>query len=361
MEPSIRVGLLGYGLAGAFFHAPLIRTTRGLQLVAIVTNHPERRNEASRLHPGASLFATADQLWDFASQLDLVVVATPNRTHVPLASAALAAGLHVVVDKPLAPTAAEGRQLIEQARRCGRMLTVFHNRRWDGDFLTMHRLLSEGALGDPLRFESRFERWRPTPKQGWRERAAPEEAGGILYDLGSHLIDQALVLFGPPVLVYAELDRRRNSVEVDDDAFVALTHASGVRSHLAMSAISAQAGPRFRMLGNRAAYVKHGYDVQEAALRGGAQPDNVNWGKEPRSAWGVLGTDEDLRPVPSEPGAYQRFYQGVVAAISDGESPPVSPDVPVMGLEIIEAARKSASDRKAISLPTHDASRVSDP
>ncbi len=350
MDASIRVGLVGYGVAGAFFHAPLIRTTAGLKLAAIVTNHPERRSEASRVHPEAVIFATAEELWDFASQLDLIVVASPNRTHVPLAMAALAVGLHVVVDKPLAPTAAEGRELIEQARRSGRMLTVFHNRRWDGDFLTVRRLLSEGALGDPFRFESRFERWRPTPKPGWRERGAPEEAGGILYDLGSHLIDQALVLFGPPVQVYAELDRRRNSVQVDDDAFVAVTHVSGVRSHLIMSAVSAQGGPRFRLLGNRAAYVKHGYDVQEAALRGGAQPDHARWGEEPRAAWGLLGSGEDLQPVPSELGEYQRFYQGVVAAIRDGGSPPVDPDDAVVGLEIIEAARRSASDGKVITL-----------
>lgn len=351
--PSIRVGLVGYGTGGAFFHAPLIRTTPGLKLAAIVTSDPVRSREAGQLHPGAVLFATAEELWDFASELDLIVVASPNRTHVPLAMAALAAGLHVVVDKPLAPTAAEGLQLIEQARRCGRTFTVFHNRRWDGDFLTVRRLLREGALGDPFRFESRFERWRPTPKPGWRERGAPEEAGGILYDLGSHLIDQALVLFGPAVQVFAELDRRRSSVEVDDDAFVALTHASGVRSHLTMSAISGQAGPRFRLLGSRAAYVKYGYDVQEAALRAGAQPGE-DWGEEPRAAWGLLGAGEDLQPVPSEAGSYQQFYQGVVAAISDGGSPPVDARDAVAGLEIIEAAQRSATERQVITLPARD-------
>jgi len=360
VEASIRVGLVGYGLAGAFFHAPLIRTTTRLKLAAIVTSNSGRAIEARRMHPEAVVFATASELWDFASNLDMIVVATPNRTHVPLASAALSAGLHVVVDKPFAPTAAEGRQLIEHARSCGRMVTVFHNRRWDGDFLTVRRILREGALGDPFRFESRFERWRPVPKPGWRERGGPEEAGGILYDLGSHLIDQALVLFGPVVEVFAELDRRRSSVEVDDDAFVALTHASGVRSHLSMSALSAQAGPRFRLLGNRAAYVKHGYDVQEAALRGGAQPDNSHWGEEPRAAWGLLGRDDDLQPVPTEQGAYQDFYESIVAAITSGGQPPVDPDDAVSGLEIIEAARKSAFERRVVTLPVHSASRVND-
>src|SRR5690606_12242015 len=144
-------------------------------------------------------------------------------------------------------TFSEGRRLVQEARHRERLLTVFHNRRWDGDFLTLRGLLADGALGEPYRFESRFDRWRPTPKPGWRELGAPEEAGGLLYDLGSHLIDQALVLFGPVSHVYAELDRRRPGVEVDDDAFVALTHASGTRSHLFMSVLAAQPGPRFRM------------------------------------------------------------------------------------------------------------------
>jgi len=324
--------------------------TSGLTLAAIVTSNPARQEEARHAHPGASLFETTAQLWDHARDVDLVVVASPNRTHVPLALSALAAGLHVVVDKPLAPTAAEGRHLIEEARRRGRMLTVFHNRRWDGDFLTVRRLLSEDALGTPFRFESRFERWRPGPKPGWREQGAPEEAGGLLYDLGSHLIDQALVLFGPASHVYAELDRRRPSVEVDDDAFVALTHASGVRSHLFMSAVAAQAGPRFRLLGSRAAYVKYGLDVQEAALRTHRRLDPTGFGEDPRAAWGLLGHGDETRPIPTEVGGYQRFYEGVVAALRNAAPPPVDPTDAVAVLEIIEAARRSAAERSIITV-----------
>jgi len=269
---------------------------------------------------------------------------------VPLATKALEAGLHVVVDKPLAPSAEEGRRLVEVARRSGRLLTVFQNRRWDGDFLTVRRLLRDGALGEPLRFESRFERWRPTPKGGWRERGVPEEAGGLLYDLGSHLIDQALVLFGPAAAVYAELDRRRPGAEVDDDAFVALTHASGVRSHLHMSAVAAQSAPRMRVLGTRAAYVKWGLDVQEEALRGGARPDRTGWGEELAERWGTLGAGDDTRPVPTEPGAYQRFYEGVVLALRHGAPPPVDPDDAIAGLEVIEAARASAADGRMVTV-----------
>lgn len=346
----IRAGLIGYGLGGAVFHAPLIRVTPGLELTAIVTGDAERQRQARLAHPGASLFDTAAQLWQRASHLDLVVIASPNRSHVPLALDALGAGLNVVVDKPLAPTASQGRQLIGEARRRRRLLTVFHNRRWDGDFLTLRRLLANGTLGDPYRFESRFDRWRPAPKPGWRERGAPEEAGGLLYDLGSHLIDQALVLFGPARTVYAEVDRRRPGVEVDDDVFVALEHASGPRSHLYTNVLSAQPGPRFRLLGSRSAYVKHGLDVQEAALRGGAVPTDARWGEERSDAWGLLGTAGDLRAVPTEPGAYQRFYEGLVAALRDGAPPPVDPDDAVAGLEILEAAQRSAADRRVVEL-----------
>ena len=230
------------------------------------------------------------------------------------------------------------------------MLTVFQNRRWDGDFLTVQRLLSEGALGEPLRFESRFERWRPVPKGGWREKGAPEEAGGLLYDLGSHLIDQALVLFGLASHVYAELDRRRPDVEVDDDAFVALTHTNGVRSHLFMSVVAAQLGPRFRVLGTRAAYVKHGLDVQEASLRSNPRVDSTGFGEDPRDAWGILGQGDETRPVPTEVGGYQRFYEGVVTALRGSAPPPVDPADAVAALEIIEAAQRSAEQRSIVTV-----------
>jgi predicted dehydrogenase len=346
---SIRVGLIGYGLAGAAFHAPLIEAVPDLRLAAIVTGDPERQREARRAHPDAVVLETSTQLLERASDLDLVVVASPNRTHVPLALASLEAGLHVVVDKPLAPTAEAGRQLIDAARRCARMLTVFHNRRWDGDFLTIRRLLREGAFGTPYRFESRFERWRPERKAGWRELAAPDEAGGILYDLGSHLLDQALLLFGRASHVYAELDARRPGAEVDDDAFVALTHDGGVRTHLSMSAVAAQPGARIRVLGSDAAYMKYGLDVQEAALRRDRRIDPAGWGEEPQDAWGFLGAGENVRPVRTEAGQYQRFYEGVVAALRGG-TVPVDPLDAVAVLEIIAAARVSAVERRVVTL-----------
>ncbi|HEY7233275.1 MAG TPA: Gfo/Idh/MocA family oxidoreductase [Gemmatimonadaceae bacterium] len=344
----VRVGLIGYGLAGSAFHAPLIAALPQLKLTAIVTSDPERRAKAARDHPAARIVETADRLWDLARELDLVVVATPNRTHVPLARAALETGLAVVVDKPFAPTAAEARALIDEARSRQRMLTVYQNRRWDGDFITVRQLTAEGALGKVFRLESRLDRWRPIPKGGWRERGDPAEAGGLLYDLGSHLIDQALVLLGPAAKVYAELDRRRERMAVDDDAFVAITHISGARSHLSMSAVAAQPGARLRVLGSSAAYVKFGPDPQEDALRRGERPDRPDWGEDPREHWGTLGAGDDVRPVPTAPGAYQGFYAAVAAALRDGALPPVDPNDAVAGLEVIEAAQRSAAEGQVI-------------
>lgn len=341
---DLRVALVGYGLAGAAFHAPLVAATPGLRLTAIVTASPERAARARREHPGAAVLDRAEPLFADPGDHDLLVVASPNRTHVPLAAAGLEAGLHVVVDKPLAPSVAEGRRLAALAHERGRLLTVFHNRRWDGDLLTLRRLLAEGALGRVHRFESRFERWRPeVAADAWRERAAPEEAGGVLFDLGSHLIDQAIVLFGEVADVYAEIDRRRPGASVDDDVFVALTHASGVRSHLWMSQAAPRPGPRLRVLGSAAAYEKWGLDVQEDALRAGARPDTTpDWGREPPERWGVLGAGDRVAPVETEPGDYRRFYEGVVAALRDGAPPPVPVEDAIAVLEVIERAREIA-------------------
>jgi predicted dehydrogenase len=281
--------------------------------------------------------------------MDLVVVASPNRTHVPLARAALRAGLAVVIDKPMAATAAEGREVSDEARERGLLLSVYQNRRWDGDFLTLRRLMAEGALGDVFRFESRFERWRPTPKGGWREDPDPAEAGGTLFDLGPHLVDQALVLFGPVTHVYAEVSVRRPGVRVDDDAFVALTHASGVRSHLHLSATAAEHGTRMRVLGTRAAYVKRGMDVQEAAMKAGERP-GPGWGEEPEADWGQVGAADEWAPVRTERGDYGAFYAGMAAALRDGAPPPVDPMDSVAGLEIIEAARRSSDEGTVIQL-----------
>ncbi|MCB5910285.1 Gfo/Idh/MocA family oxidoreductase [Streptomyces pinistramenti] len=353
----LRVGLIGYGLAGSVFHAPLIAATDGLVLDTVSTRSPQRQAQARAEHPRVRTVETPEAVIGRAGDLDLIVLASPNKTHVPLATAALEAGLPVVVDKPLAATAAEAEQLAALADSRGLLLSVFQNRRWDNDFRTVRGLLDEGAFGEVQRFESRFERWRPRPKGGWRESGDPVEVGGLLYDLGSHLADQALTLFGPAASVYAESDVRRPGAEADDDTFIALTHTSGVRSHLWMSATTAQLGPRFRVLGSRAGYVKYGLDPQEAALREGLRPgvDGAVWGVEPESSWGRLGAGESPRTgggeaVPTLPGDYPAYYAAVARALREGGRPPVTAGEAAAALRVLEAAKLSAAEGRTVRI-----------
>jgi predicted dehydrogenase len=339
---DLRVAVLGYGLAGSVFHAPLVAATPGLSLATVVSSNPERQERIAHDHPDARVAATPDEVFDSASDHDLVVVATPNSSHAPLALRAIELGLPVVVDKPLAPSAAQARELVDAAQRAGVLLTVFQNRRWDSDFLTLRRLVGDGALGDVTRFESRFERWRPeTRDDAWREITAAEEGGGVLLDLGAHLIDQALQLFGPVGRVHGEVDARRGGV-ADDDAFVALEHESGVHSHLWASSLAAAPGPRMRVLGTRGAFVIDALDSQEDALREGRRPDG-DWGSEPPASWGRLQRGEESEPVPSERGDWPAFYTGVERSLRTGDAPPVDPRDAVTTLELIEAARDAGA------------------
>jgi predicted dehydrogenase len=256
-----------------------------------------------------------------------------------------------VVDKPLAPTAAEAHALVEHADARGVLLTVFHNRRWDSDQLTLGRLVSEGALGDVIRLESRFERWRPQLRpNAWRETAGPAEGGGVLLDLGTHLVDQALQLLGPATHVYGEVERWRGAAG-DDDAFLALRHRSGSYSHLWLSEVAAAPGPRLRVLGTRAAFVVADVDGQEEALRSGRRPDDPTpWGVEPQSRWGRLVRGEQSEPVSSERGDWPSFYAYLVRAMREGGPPPVDPRDAVAALAVLDAARPSAAQRKLIAL-----------
>jgi predicted dehydrogenase len=325
----------------------------GLSLTSIVTSDPERSAQARSAYPHVRILPSADDLFAAADAHDLAVIAAPNRHHVPLALRAVDVGLHLVVDKPLAANVADAQRLAEAATARGVVASVFHNRRWDGDFLTLRRLVSDGSLGDLVRLESRFDRWRPEiDRSKWREGGGPEDAGGVLFDLGPHLIDQVLELLGPARSVYAEVRRMRSGAEVDDDVFLALEHSSGVRSDLYATMLAAQPGPRLRALGSRAAYVKWGLDVQEQALRSGARPRDPDFGEDPRESWGLLGTEEDAQPVETAPGRYVEFYELMERAIraGGGEPPPVPLDAGIATLRVIEAAQASAAQRVVVPL-----------
>jgi predicted dehydrogenase len=347
MTDDLRVGLVGYGLAGSTFHAPLIAAAPGLRLATVVTADPQRAADARARHPGAAVVPSVAELWARARDHDLIVVAAPNAVHADLARDALAHGRPVVVDKPLAVTAAEARRVVADAAARGLLLTVFQNRRWDSDQLTLQRLLAGGELGSVHRHESRFERWRPRVAPGkWRERLPAAEGGGVLLDLGSHLVDQAVQLFGPVRSVYAEVAARRGAA--DDDAFLALTHVDGVHTHLSLGALVGAPGPRRRVLGSRGAYVVDGLDGQEDALRAGRRPDDSTpWGVEPAHRWGRLVRGEVTEPVPSERGRWDTFYPALAGALREGGPPPVNPWDAVAVLEVLEAARVSATEGQA--------------
>lgn len=341
---TIRTAVVGYGLAGSVFHAPLLAANPSYSLDVIATSDAGRRAAASSRFPGVEVVGDGADVVAQAARLDLVVLATPPGTHYPLAKAALEAGLDVVVDKPFAVTSAQGQELTALAGRLGRVLTVFHNRRWDGDFLTVRKLLAAQALGTVTRFESRFERWSPTIAKAWKAHATAADGGGVLFDLGSHLIDQALQLFGPATVLHAELQARRSDERADDDVFLALRHQSGVVSHLTMNALCAQQGPRFRILGSIGGFTKNGVDPQEPYIAAGGSPLDGNYGIEAPEWAGLLGRDGHLDRLPTERGNYPEFYRIFAEKILDGgaQSPlplPVNPEDAVEVLKIIERAR----------------------
>ncbi|WP_306295905.1 MULTISPECIES: Gfo/Idh/MocA family oxidoreductase [unclassified Arthrobacter] len=342
MTAKIRTALLGFGLAGSTFHGPFLDALDDFALEVVVTGDPARQAAARAAHPQARVVDRRE--WSPAgSGVDLVVVATPPASHAPLAREALEAGCAVVVDKPFTLTSGEGEELIALAQRRGLVLTTYQNRRWDGEYLTLRRLLAEGALGEVRRFESRLERWQPAVTKEWKAKAAAADGGGILNDLGSHLIDQALQLFGPPVRVYGEAAARRPVERADDDAFVALEHAGGVVSHLWMNLNVAQRGPRMRVLGSEAAFTKQAMDQQEVQLAAGIRPGDPGYGVDPKENWGVLGRDGALVPVPTERGNFTAFYEGLAQALLRGGPVPVDPAGSVAVLRVIEQVRGQLS------------------
>lgn len=340
----ITVGLVGYGLAGRVFHAPLLGAEPRLRLAAVASR---RLDEVKAILPGVIVHPTPEALLEDAA-VDLVVLASPNETHAPLARAALLAGKHVVVDKPFTITSAEAAELAALGARCGLVLSVFHNRRWDADFRTARDCIERGLLGEVMSYEAHFDRFRPAIKPGWREQEVP--GSGILYDLGAHLIDQALCLFGLPRAVTADLLAQRAEARAVDYFHVTLDYGRR-RAILRSSTLIREPGPRFAIHGEGGSFLKHGIDGQEEALRAGRAPGAPGWGHEDPSAFGTLVTAAgERRTVPSLPGSYEAYYRGIAAAILDGAPPPVTAEEAGRVIRVIEAAMASAEGRRTVPL-----------
>ena len=332
----VRTALIGYGLAARWFHRPLL-TAAGAEVVMVVTRSPERRAEAAADLPAVRLLDAPDDVWERASDIDLVVVATPPQTHAPLALEAVAAGVPCVVEKPFALNAHEARAVAGAAAAAHVPVIPFHNRRWDVDTLSLRHLLDNGALGTVWRHESRFERWRPQPRPGaWREELSSARGGGLLLDLGTHLVDQALTLYGPARLVYADVEARRDGA--DDDVHVVLQHDAGVTSDLWASAVAAAPGPRLRVLGSRVGVVIPTVDPQEDQLRSGMLPTDGGFGIDTTSVV-ELRQGDVVTPMQPQPGAWLRFYEGVMATVTSGAPPPVTLADAIAVMEILDAAR----------------------
>jgi len=337
---DLRVGLVGYGLAGRDFHAPLLRAAPGMQVTHVVTRDAGRAAAAIEDQPGVHVLPSVAELMDQAGSLDLVVVASPSSLHVEHAEAAITSDVPVVVDKPLATGPEQGRALVELARARGVPLTVFQNRRWDAEHLTARAVLASGVLGELVRYEARFERWRPVPKSRWREDLPSDAGGGLLMDLQPHLVDGAMDLFGPVEAVYAEL--ASVTTVGDDVSFVVLHHRSRLRSHLGATSLAGAPGPRTRILGRDATYLVADTDGEPTAYAGWTDRDGEHRG------WLVRG--EESEPVPRAPGGWGDFYPAVAAMVRDGAPPPVEPADSLAVLEVLDAARRSARDGVVVRL-----------
>lgn len=339
----IRAGVIGYGLGGMAFHAPLIDAVPELELAAIVTS---RAGEVGAKYSGVQVVTDAAALFADPS-IRLVAISTPNDTHFPLARAALEAGKHVVIDKPFATSVADGDALVAMAEARGLVLSAFHNRRWDADFLTVRKLVDSGALGEVMLYEGRWDRFRPEVTDKWKD--APG-VGGTLADLGPHLIDQLLVLFGMPEALSADIAIQREGARADD-YFELVFHYGERRAVLSSSRLVAAARPRFSLHGTKGSFVKYGLDPQEAALKAGGSANDPDHGAEDAGQYGELRrADGTHETVTSERGDYRRFYAGVARAIADGTAPPVGAADAVAGLRLIELARQCAHEGRRITL-----------
>jgi len=350
---NLKIALLGYGLAGRHFHRPLIEATAGLEITAVVTANPERREQAAGDLPAAAILDSVESVWADAADFNLVVVAGANLTHLPYTLGALEHGLPAVVDKPLAATAADAITIRDAAHAAGKLVFPFQNRRWDSEFLTI--LENQETIGRIHRFESHFDRFHAVPKGGWRELGDPNVSGGLLLDFGAHLVDQGIQLLGPVVSVYAITRSIRVADAADDDMLILLTHVSGAVSYLTGSLLAAFTEPRFNVLGTNGGMLLRAYDTQEEELRAGRTPADATWGIEPLSSVALIrmaspdGATIESK-VPFTRGGWGMFYAGVYDSITSNATPPVLLDDAIASLRVLDAARISATSGQTISL-----------
>jgi scyllo-inositol 2-dehydrogenase (NADP+) len=344
----IEVGLVGFGLAGRAFHAPVIRAVPGLHLAAIVQRNG---NEAAEKYPDVRIVRSLDELISIP-EIRLIVIATPNETHCPFARQCLEAGRDVVVDKPFTTTLEEAVSLVRLAKETGCLLTVYQNRRYDGDFQAIRQLAEAGKLGRIVRFESAYDRFRPQLKPGaWRETARP--GGGILFDIAPHLIDHALVLFGLPEAVTADVRIERENAVADDAFDIMLHYSGGMRAVLRSSILAAMPRPRFVLFGTQGSFVKQTFDPQEMNLRRGYIPEGKPWGYEPEESWGVLtvprGDSFEQQRIPSATCDYRDYYANVRDALLGRATPAVTSEYALYVMRLLELAR--ASSEKQCTIP----------
>ncbi|WP_222704940.1 oxidoreductase [Risungbinella massiliensis] len=343
---KLSVGLIGFGLAGEVFHAPLIQSTESLQLTKVRTSQKEKVKQSLGNRVEAVL-ETSEILDD--PSIDLVVIATPNSSHYELAKAALLAGKHVVVDKPFVVRSEQGEELIRLSKEKNKILSVFHNRRWDNDFLTMRHLIQTNELGDIHTYYAHFDRFRPEVQARWKEQ--DPEGAGVLYDLGSHLIDQALILFGKPEAGYADIFTQRKEAVAPDGFHLTLYYPNERKVILRSGSLSLQPGPRYEVHGTQGSFVQYGIDGQEDALKAGSRPGMNGWGAATESQHGTVVTLENgMKKTELLPGSYESYYQGIAAAISENVTLPVSAEEGLCVIQIIELAMKSHREKRVISL-----------
>jgi predicted dehydrogenase len=344
----MRLGLVGYGAGGKYFHAPFIMAADNVELVGVVTRSPQRRAELYREYPGIPAYDSMEDL--IAAGVDAVTITTPPETRRELVLAAISAGVPVIADKPFAPTAEGGRELLQAALAAGVVLNVFQNRRWDSDIRTLAALLSRGDIGELWRVESRFDLDEPGSLD-------PGPNGGLLRDLGAHLADQMLWLLGPARSVYAELDWIKLADGPVDCGFtIAITHSSGVRSHISSSKCNRIHERELRAYGSDGGYVARGTDVQAQAIFAGSRPAQLGdaWGYETEALWGTLANKAGTVRVPSERGAYQDYYTQFAAALQGTAAFPVPASEGVATLALLDAARTSALEGRVVDLPETD-------